>query len=564
MIEKDKREINILLDKITDYSSNIISQTDFYYEIVKIMLEITNSNSIELLINEGSKLSRTYISSYSKNAYNFEVYPDYSHNFEQSSNNKYNNLYSFYKDNPKQKFAKKFTFKSLTNGILIIYDLNEEFYNLFTNHRIIFSGERLSNFSLLISPLSSGNLEIGLLGITSIQSKLFSTNNIALLEEIISKISSAIVFQKNHSKLIANSKQLSFFHKFTQLICQNKLNIEELFKSLIELLPQAMQYPEITSIRIVLNGKSYTSKYYQNSSQRLVSYLIIKNEKKGFIEIIYSRLKPECDFGPFLKEEKELIDTLSKQIAQLVEFQESENERKILQDEIRHADRLNVVGQLAAGIAHELNEPLGSILGFAQLTKKSQGLPENISKDIDKIIKSALFARDIIRKLLSFSKEMPPQLKEVNLNKIVLEGLYFLESRCQKNSIELIRNLKNDLPHILADEFQINQVLINLVVNAIQAMPNGGKLTISTDNSVDYVYLIVEDTGIGMSEEIRKKIFLPFFSTKSINEGTGLGLTVCYGIISSHNGTINVESTLGKGSRFEIKIPIYSDSKVKI
>jgi signal transduction histidine kinase len=225
---------------------------------------------------------------------------------------------------------------------------------------------------------------------------------------------------------------------------------------------------------------------------------------------------------------------------------------------------LNVVGQLAAGIAHELNEPLGSILGFAQLTKKSQGLPENISKDIDKIIKSALFARDIIRKLLSFSKEMPPQLKEVNLNKIVLEGLYFLESRCQKNSIELIRNLKNDLPHILADEFQINQVLINLVVNAIQAMPNGGKLTISTDNSVDYVYLIVEDTGIGMSEEIRKKIFLPFFSTKSINEGTGLGLTVCYGIISSHNGTINVESTLGKGSRFEIKIPIYSDSKVKI
>lgn len=559
MLERDNRGINLLLDKLTFYSSNIISRTDFYHQIVRTLLEFIKTNSIELYIKEENKISRTYMSSFSKNALNFEVYNDDLYNVA-ISNNKYRNLYSFYKDNPKQKYSRQFSIKALANGIIVIYDLNEDFYHLFANHRINFIGEKLPNFSLFLSPLLSENKEIGLLSVVSSSADFFSTNRITYLEEIASRTSSAVVYQRNHYKLIASSKQLNFFYKVTNLFNTNSNDIDGFIFSVLNIIPEAMQYPEVTSSRIVYNGKSYTSKYYQNGSQRLVSNIKINNEYRGFVEIVYSRLKPDCDFGPFLKEEKELADTLAKQIGLIIEYFEVAKERKILQDEIRHADRLNVVGQLAAGIAHELNEPLGSILGFAQLTKKTQGLPENTYKDLDKIIKSALFARDIIRKLLSFSREMPPQLKEVDLNKIIQEGMYFLESRCQKNNIELIKKLKNNLPLILADEFQITQVIINLVVNAIQAMPQGGIVTISTDNSVEFVHLIVEDTGIGMSDEVRKKIFLPFFSTKSINEGTGLGLTVCYGIITSHNGTINVESALGKGSRFEIKIPILKNN----
>ncbi len=137
-----------------------------------------------------------------------------------------------------------------------------------------------------------------------------------------------------------------------------------------------------------------------------------------------------------------------------------------------------------------------------------------------------------------------------------MDGLYLFETRFAKEGIELVRLLSPDLPEIIVDQAQLNQVLVNLVVNASQAMPHGGKLTIETKAVDDYVFLIVEDSGVGMSEDVLKKIFIPFFTTKDINEGTGLGLSVVHGIINSHKGMIKAESSVDKGSRFEIKLPI--------
>jgi signal transduction histidine kinase len=155
-----------------------------------------------------------------------------------------------------------------------------------------------------------------------------------------------------------------------------------------------------------------------------------------------------------------------------------------------------------------------------------------------------------------FARQVPPNKTSVNLNQIVEEGLYFFEARCASAGIKLIRKTTSDLPLITGDQSQLNQVLVNLVVNSIQAMPDGGKLTILTISSPDHVSLIVEDTGSGMSEEVLNKIFIPFFTTKEINEGTGLGLAVVHGIITSHKGKIKVDSILKKGTRFEIQFPI--------
>jgi signal transduction histidine kinase len=138
----------------------------------------------------------------------------------------------------------------------------------------------------------------------------------------------------------------------------------------------------------------------------------------------------------------------------------------------------------------------------------------------------------------------------------VEEGLYFFESRCAKEGIELVRLLSPNLPRITADAAQLQQVLVNLVVNSIQAMPQGGKLTLQTLSDDGYVSLVVEDTGMGMSEEVQKQIFVPFYTTKEVGEGTGLGLSVVHGIVSSHSGKIEVKSKEGEGTRFEIKLPI--------
>jgi signal transduction histidine kinase len=139
---------------------------------------------------------------------------------------------------------------------------------------------------------------------------------------------------------------------------------------------------------------------------------------------------------------------------------------------------------------------------------------------------------------------------------VVDDSLYFFEARCAKAAIELVRSLKPNIPEINGDPSQLNQVLINLVVNSIQAMPDGGKMLIKTDANSEQVFLIVEDTGCGISPENMKKIFNPFFTTKDVNEGTGLGLAVVHGIVTSHNGLIKVESTVGQGAKFQIQFPV--------
>jgi len=150
------------------------------------------------------------------------------------------------------------------------------------------------------------------------------------------------------------------------------------------------------------------------------------------------------------------------------------------------------------------------------------------------------------------------------LNQLVEEGLLFFESRCAKEGIELVRSLSPDLPEIPADAAQLNQVLINLVINALQAMPAGGRLTVQTLAGKDHISLIVEDTGMGMDKEVMKQIFTPFFTTKDVGKGTGLGLPVVQGIVTSHGGSIKFGSNPNQGSRFEIQLPVTGSKEAEV
>jgi signal transduction histidine kinase len=250
-----------------------------------------------------------------------------------------------------------------------------------------------------------------------------------------------------------------------------------------------------------------------------------------------------------------LIDTVAQQIAYLVRRRRAEADRRQLSEQLRHADRLATIGQLSAGVAHELNEPLGGILGFAQLMRKSPGLDSQLDRDLGRIEAAALHARGVVRKLMLFARQTPPGRDDVDLNRVVQEGLALLESRCAEAGIEVIRRLDPALPSISADYGQLHQILVNLAVNALQAMPSGGELTVETRSAGDHVRLIVSDTGHGMTEEVRRQVFDPFFTTKDVGEGTGLGLAVVHGIVSAHGGRIELESTVGKGSRFEVRLP---------
>ena len=367
--------------------------------------------------------------------------------------------------------------------------------------------------------------------------------------------------QAQYLALRERVKELTCLYSLAQLAERPGITLAEVFQGIVDLLPPAWQYPEITAGRIALDGRSYVTANFTEADRMQSAPIVVNGQRRGSVDVVYVEQRPELDEGPFLTEERSLIDAIARHIALIVERRQADEDRFRLQEQLRHADRLATIGQLSAGIAHELNEPLGNILGFAQLAQKDPDLPERTAQDLEKIVATSLHARQIINNLMLFSRQRPPRKARVDLNTILEEGLGFLESRCRRNGIVVERELSPEVPQITADASQLRQVFVNLVVNAIQAMPDGGRLKIATQTLGDRVMLSVEDTGIGMSEQVLKDIFLPFFTTKDVDEGTGLGLPVVHGIVTSHGGTINVESAPGQGARFGIELPVAADEK---
>jgi len=352
-------------------------------------------------------------------------------------------------------------------------------------------------------------------------------------------------------------KELECLYSISQIINEKQNSpLEDLFYEILSMIPRAWQYPELTSARIQVDGFDYITANYNHPFSYQNSAIIVKNKLRGFVEAAYSKEMPACDEGPFLKEERALIDAIAKKLIVIIERAEDRKEKEMLESKLMHADRLATIGEFTAGIAHELNEPIASVLGFAQLIKKDQNIDSRIIKDVDKIIQASIHAREIIRKLMSFSKyDDRPGIK-VNLNKVITDAFYLLETRCKKEQIEIVKTLEADLPGILANPLEMSQVVVNLCVNSIQAMPSGGTLLIHTYSGQERVMLVVQDTGTGISEDNLSRIFDPFFTTKDAATNTGLGLSVVHGIVTSFKGYISVESHLGVGTRFEISFPM--------
>ena len=410
-------------------------------------------------------------------------------------------------------------------------------------------------------PLSAGEETIGLMLLKSNQNVFFSKDAKKTFEYISQVVAISIAYHRVQLEQRERVKELACLFNIARTVANQRRSVDNMLTRIVKHLPPAWQYPEITAAWILLDENEYFSGNDGNPRHTQSAYINVKGTRRGEVRVSYVEDKPELDEGPFLQEERRLIDTIAREVAVIVERKRIEEDRVKLQEQLLHADRLATIGQLAAGVAHELNEPLGGILGFAQLASKHPDLPDQVLTDLSKIESASLHAREVISKLMLFARQTLPTRKKVNLNEIVKEGLYFLESRCMKAGIELKRSLSSDLPETSVDPAQIHQVLINLVVNAIQSMETGGELEVKTFSQDDFVCLSVVDSGSGMTKQVLKKIFVPFFTTKDIGEGTGLGLPVVHGIVTSHGGVIEVDSRPGKGTHFTVRLPLNPETE---
>lgn len=242
-----------------------------------------------------------------------------------------------------------------------------------------------------------------------------------------------------------------------------------------------------------------------------------------------------------------------------LEAKVSERTREIkqMQTQLIRSEKLVSLGRLVAGITHEINNPLQGILMFANLTSKSPKLDPALKSDMDVIINETNRCANIVKGLLDFSRESIPQKKPASLNNIIDATLALVGRQSSFHNIDIIRDYQQDLPLIPVDENQLQQVFINLLLNAGQSMLAGGSIHIKTytDNE-EHVCLKIVDTGAGISEEDLGKIFDPFFTTKN-DKGTGLGLSVSFGIIERHDGKIEVQSKVNEGTTVTIKLPLF-------
>lgn len=256
-------------------------------------------------------------------------------------------------------------------------------------------------------------------------------------------------------------------------------------------------------------------------------------------------------------------------VADKAELQSAHEKLRLAQETLVHSEKLAAVGRLAAGIVHDIKNPLTVILSHAELLEmslKNLGIENNTgfnpAESLNEIQQGVMHCNKVVNQLLHFSRQSEPCAILLNINELVNSTLSFLSHEIKKNRIAVDLDMAKELPPVMADPNQLKQVLLNIIINAIQAMEaDKGRLFITTRVAPDNagtVETLVEDNGMGMTEEVQRRLFEPFFSTKEANEGlggTGLGLAISYGIIKNHGGAIHVSSSPGKGSSFIISLP---------
>jgi two-component system NtrC family sensor kinase len=231
-------------------------------------------------------------------------------------------------------------------------------------------------------------------------------------------------------------------------------------------------------------------------------------------------------------------------------------ERVSLEGQLAQAERLSSIGLLAAGVAHEVNTPLAVITSQAQMLMKQASLDDSHKPVLEKVVKSAFRASEIVNSLLKFSRVSGSEQTEMDLNKVIRETVSLVDPMLRASRVSLNLQLASDLPAVYGNYGKLQQVFMNLIMNARDALPCGGELTLASDSADSTVRVEVSDNGVGISPEHLGKIFDPFFTTKATSRGTGLGLAVTYGLIREHSGKIRVESALGRGTTFHLEFPV--------
>ncbi|MGV1099806.1 sensor histidine kinase [Thiovibrio sp. JS02] len=389
--------------------------------------------------------------------------------------------------------------------------------------------------------------------------------------------------QRGSKELDARVKELNCLYGILKLVEKENDHVGTILQGAVDLIRSSWRDPALVCARIRLEDQTWRTADFRETPWRLSREIMISGAETGVLEVYWLGEHPGSDEDPFLKEERYLINAIAEQLGNVCERIKATKEKQQMQAFVFQQEKLASVGQLAAGVAHEINNPIGFItsnLGslkkyiaklveyvaavsadmerseLRQLEKKLRldFVVKDIRALVDESIEGTERVREIVQNLKSFSRVDEVKFKEADINE------------CLENTIKIIWNeLKykakvvkalGEVPPIRCYPQQLNQVFMNLLVNAAQAIEKEGVITLRSWREGEHVFVSVSDTGQGIPAENVNKLFEPFFTTKEAGKGTGLGLSIAHEIIKKHHGRIEVASEVGKGSTFTVALPI--------
>jgi len=348
-------------------------------------------------------------------------------------------------------------------------------------------------------------------------------------------------------------KELSCLYDVSSVIVQHTDSMEVSLNSICIVLKRAWRFSDDAIVELKLDDFYIVTDPIPEKSIFQNSDIHVFNKSLGFIKVHYPSSKFTEKY--FLDDEEKLLKKVCSDVGFLYEKELNKAKEEQLKRSVERVDRLSILGEITAGIAHELNTPLGNILGFAEFihdrTEEKQS-----KQDSSKIIKAAIYSREVVKKLMFFSCEMPQNMKFVKIKPIVVEALTLLGPNFKKAEVIYKLNFENASLEAQLDSIQFTQILFNILINSIYVSPTLSTIEVSVYNDETYFFIEISDEGPGIKEEYKSKIFEPFFTTKPIGDGSGLGLSVVHGIVKSHKGDIVTFDNQPKGTVFQIRLPL--------
>lgn len=437
--------------------------------------------------------------------------------------------------------------------------------------------------SVALVPIRLKDSLIGLIHVADSRENMVPLELVETLEKITTQVGAAVQrvtaeeklwehavelearVEERTRNLVERVKELNCLYSISSLLQDPNLSLREVFQRTVDLIPPSWRYPEITCARLVLEDEEFRTENYGKTAWKQASNIVVRDVKMGLVEVCYLEEKPQRDEGPFLREERNLVDAIAEHLGCIVVYKRMEElERQHQVEELAHFARLSTIGEMSSALAHELNQPLCAIVthteGALRMMKSGDWDSNELLEAIQEAGTQAERAGKIIRRIANLVRKKESHRSSVNIWKIIGETINLIEyeARLKGITIQWVEPSENS-PMLKVDRIQIQQVLVNLLHNSFEAMKNVDQskrqisIEVSTDEN-DMVQVVVSDKGCGLSAESTDRIFESFFTTNS--QGLGMGLSISRSIIEAHGGRIWAESNPTGGATFRFTLPM--------